>query len=145
MVWFGLFLPPPVLSAESSMEDRSHLQTQTRKRSFNNSHRIGEEGDNDDAGDGDGDVEVWKSFTKSFRQVQSVLDQNRVLIQQVNENHQSKIPHNLTKNVALIQEINVNFSKVVSLYSGLSSNFSNIFHQRRDFVAGRSNSGNGKG
>ncbi|KAF8396939.1 hypothetical protein HHK36_018574 [Tetracentron sinense] len=82
---------------------------------------------------------------KSFRQVQSVLDQNRVLIQQVNENHQSKIRDNLTKNVALIREINGNISKVVSLYSSLSSNFSNIFHQRPGILDGTSNDVNSKG
>ncbi|RVW42290.1 Protein early flowering 4 [Vitis vinifera] len=65
----------------------------------------------------------------TVEQVQSVLDRNRVLIQQVNENHQSKIPDNLVKNVALIQEINGNISKVVSLYSDLSTNFSGVFHQ----------------
>ncbi|KAF9599113.1 hypothetical protein IFM89_035392 [Coptis chinensis] len=77
-----------------------------------------------------GDVELWETFSKSFNQVQSVLDQNRVLIQQVNENHQSKLPDNLTKNVSLIREINGNISTVVSLYSKLSANFTHVFHQR---------------
>ena len=61
-----------------------------------------------------GSAEVCESFNDNFRKVQSVLDRNRVLIQQVNDNHQSKIPDNLVKNVALIQEINGNISKVVS-------------------------------
>ncbi|GER54470.1 ELF4-like 4 [Striga asiatica] len=77
----------------------------------------------DGAQDG-GDPAVWAAFTENFRQVQSVLDRNRVLIQQVNENHQSKIHENMVKNVALIQEINGNITKVVSLYSHLSENFS---------------------
>ncbi|KAI3419470.1 Elf4 domain-containing protein, partial [Psidium guajava] len=76
------------------------------------------------------DPEVWEMFSKSFRQVQAVLDRNRALIQQVNENHQSKTADNMVKNVALIQEINQNVSKVVSLYSDLSLNFSSAFHQR---------------
>ncbi|XP_021295756.1 protein EARLY FLOWERING 4 [Herrania umbratica] len=80
----------------------------------------------------EGDPEVWATFDKSFKQVQSVLDRNRALIQQVNENHQSKIPDNMVKNVALIQELNGNISKVVSLYSDLSSNFSTVFHHRND-------------
>ncbi|KAF7849666.1 hypothetical protein BT93_L0420 [Corymbia citriodora subsp. variegata] len=50
------------------------------------------------------DPEVWKMFSKSFRQVQTVLDQNRALIRQVNENHRSKSADNMVKNVALIQE-----------------------------------------
>ncbi|KAG6792795.1 hypothetical protein POTOM_001954 [Populus tomentosa] len=58
------------------------------------------------------DVEAWDTLSKSFKQVQSVLDRNRDLIQQVNANHQSKIPDNLVKNVSLIREINGNISKV---------------------------------
>ncbi|MBA0778497.1 hypothetical protein Gotri_006354 [Gossypium trilobum] len=81
-----------------------------------------------DSEDVNGDPEIWASFDQSFKQVQSVLDRNRVLIQQVNDNHQSKIPHNMIENVALIQELNGNISKVVSLYSDLSSNFSTAFH-----------------
>ncbi|XP_054818345.1 protein ELF4-LIKE 1-like [Prosopis cineraria] len=64
-------------------------------------------GDDDDTADDEQcDAEVWDKLSLSFRQAQLVLDQNRVLIQQVNENHQSKIPDNLVKNVALIGQIN---------------------------------------
>lgn len=87
--------------------------------------------DSDDDEEEECDVEVWEMLSKSFIQAQSVLDQNRVLINQVNENHQSKIADNLTKNVALIREINTNISKVLSIYSDLSLNFSTIVHQRR--------------
>ena len=87
---------------------------------------------NQDSEEVDGDPEVWATFDKSFKQVQSVLDRNRVLIQQVNENHQSKIPDNMVKNVALIQELNGNISKVVSLYSDFSSNFTTMFDQQND-------------
>ena len=87
--------------------------------------------DSDDDEEEECDVEVWEMLSKSFIQVQSVLDQNRVLINQVNENHQSKIADNLAKNVALIREINTNISKVLSIYSDLSLNFSTIVHQRR--------------
>ncbi|KAI3470877.1 hypothetical protein Pfo_027540 [Paulownia fortunei] len=74
-----------------------------------------------------GDPAVWAAFTENFRQVQSVLDRNRVLIQQVNENHQSKIHDNLVKNV-------------VSLYSNLSGNFSSVVHQQSAAGDGKSNS-----
>ncbi|KAF8010612.1 hypothetical protein BT93_J1299 [Corymbia citriodora subsp. variegata] len=77
------------------------------------------------------DAEVWEMLSASFLQVQSVLDRNRVLISQVNENHQSKVPDNLAKNVALIREINGNISKVQSIYSDLSVNFSGVVQQRR--------------
>ncbi|KAL8129955.1 hypothetical protein V2J09_019110 [Rumex salicifolius] len=79
--------------------------------------------------DEDCDLEVWKTLSNSFNQVQSLLDQNNLLIQQVNENQQSKIPDNIAKNVALIREINANISKVVSLYSDLSADFSSMIHQ----------------
>ncbi|KAD3068199.1 hypothetical protein R6Q59_017852 [Mikania micrantha] len=82
-------------------------------------------------GEEDCDAEAWETLNKGFIEAQSVLDQNRLLIQQVNENHQSKIPDNLVKNVALIQEINGNISKVRSVYSNLSMNFSKFVHQRR--------------
>ncbi|XP_047318390.1 protein ELF4-LIKE 1-like [Impatiens glandulifera] len=75
--------------------------------------------------------EAWKTLNKSFRQVQSILDHNRVLIQLVNENHQSQLPHKLVNNVALIREINANIGKVASLYSDLSINFSNLIHQHK--------------
>ncbi|CAN6472329.1 unnamed protein product [Victoria cruziana] len=72
-------------------------------------------------------VKIWEAFRQRFLQVQSVLDQNRVLISQVNENHQSRLPDNLSKNVALIREVNSNISKIVSLYADLSSNFSRMY------------------
>lgn len=104
--------------------------------------------DDSDGEPEEGSAEVWGTFNDSFRKVQSVLDRNRVLIQQVNDNHQSRIPDNLLKNVALIQEINGNISKVVSLYSDLSSNFSSAFHQRNENEneeAVATKKGNGKG
>ncbi|XP_028784733.1 uncharacterized protein LOC114740695 isoform X2 [Neltuma alba] len=67
----------------------------------------GGDGDDGDSADGEQcDAEVWDKLTRSFHQAQSVLDQNRALIQQVNENHRSKIPDNLVKNVALIGQLN---------------------------------------
>lgn len=119
--------------AESSMDDSFNIQTLTKRPSFNSTAATTTSAKKrsfrtDDGNSGDG--EVWGNFTDSFRQVQFVLDRNRMLIQQVNENHQSKIADNMVKNVALIQEINENISKVVLLYSHLSENFSSVFHQR---------------
>eukprot|EP00268_Persea_americana_P019118 TRINITY_DN19788_c0_g1_i1.p1 TRINITY_DN19788_c0_g1~~TRINITY_DN19788_c0_g1_i1.p1 ORF type:complete len:159 (+),score=37.39 TRINITY_DN19788_c0_g1_i1:135-611(+) len=71
--------------------------------------------------------QLLEAFGNSFLQVQTVLDQNRALITQVNDNHQSKLPENLSRNVALIRQINANIAKAVSIYSDLSANFSNIF------------------
>ena len=122
------------------MEDTFQNLTQPRNSTTTaaapKNHSLGCEDDNDDdeekaAKDDECDKEVWDTLRKSFRQVQSVLDQNRALIQQVNENHQSKLPDHLVKNVDLIREINGNISKIMSLYSDLSVNFSNIVQQRR--------------
>ncbi|GMH04200.1 hypothetical protein Nepgr_006039 [Nepenthes gracilis] len=125
----------------SNGDDHNHQHHNDRLKTLTataattgNSHWLNGFLDDVTAADGvndDCNSEVWNEFAKSFSQVQSVLDRNRVLIQQVNENHQSKIPDNLLKNVSLIQEINGNISKVVSLYSDLSTNFSSMFHQRK--------------
>ncbi|KAG9156295.1 hypothetical protein Leryth_009159 [Lithospermum erythrorhizon] len=75
---------------------------------------------------GDGtqiDNKVMQSFQKSFGQVQNILDQNRLLINEINQNHESKLPDNLSRNVGLIRELNNNIRRVVDLYAVLSSNF----------------------
>ncbi|KAI5576337.1 hypothetical protein BDE02_09G038600 [Populus trichocarpa] len=68
------------------------------------------------------DAEAWDTLSKIH---------NSDLIKQVNANHQSKIPDNLVKNVSLIREINGNITKVMSIYSDLSFNVSNIVEERR--------------
>ncbi|KAJ4833921.1 Protein ELF4-LIKE 4 [Turnera subulata] len=70
------------------------------------------------------DGKVMQTFQKSFVQVQDILDQNRLLINEINQNHESKIPDNLTRNVGLIKELNNNIRRVVDLYADLSSSFS---------------------
>ncbi|XP_015080124.1 protein EARLY FLOWERING 4 [Solanum pennellii] len=87
----------------------------------------------------EGNSDVWNNFSNRFRQVQSVLDRNRSLIQQVNENHQSRTNDNMVQNVSLIQELNGNISKVVSLYSDISTNFSTMFGQGNDFIGDDTN------
>ncbi|XP_061376637.1 protein EARLY FLOWERING 4 [Gastrolobium bilobum] len=129
-------------AAESTMEDPSnrHRPKKNRRRrhpSTTVNTTTGEsDGEVEEAEDGD--PEVWANLNKSFRQVQSVLDRNRELIQQVNENQQSRIADNMVKNVSLIQELNGNISKVVSLYSDLNSNFTNVCHQRSNNSANNS-------
>lgn len=91
-----------------------------------------------DGGDGEEeecDAEAWEMLSRCFREVQMALDQNRALIQEVNENQQSKVPDKLAKNVALIREINGNIARVVGLYSDLSVNFGGLVHQRRALSA----------
>lgn len=66
---------------------------------------------------------VLGSFQKSFLQVQSILDQNRLLINEINQNHNSKTPDNLSRNVDLIRELNNNIRQAVDLYGDLSVSF----------------------
>nr|GEX48488.1 protein early flowering 4-like [Tanacetum cinerariifolium] len=82
-------------------------------------------------GNDDSENEAWMTLSKSLKEAQSALDKNRLLIQQVNENHQSKISENMVKNVALIKEINGNISKVSDVYSSLSVNFASFVRDRR--------------
>ena len=69
------------------------------------------------------DGKVLQTFQKSFGQVQNILDQNRLLINEINQNHESKIPDNLSRNVSLIRELNNNITRVVDHYAGLSTTF----------------------
>lgn len=69
------------------------------------------------------DPKILQTFQKSFVQVQSILDDNRLLISEINHNHESKIPDNLSRNVGLIRDLNNNVRRVVDLYANLS-NFS---------------------
>ncbi|KAJ0987518.1 hypothetical protein J5N97_005874 [Dioscorea zingiberensis] len=62
------------------------------------------------------DNKVLQAFQKNFGQVQSILDQNRLLINEINQNHESKVPDNLSRNVGLIRELNNNIRRVVDLY-----------------------------
>lgn len=69
------------------------------------------------------DGKVAQAFQKSFVQVQSILDRNRLLINEINKNHESKLPDNLNRNVGLIRELNSNIRQVVELYADLSAAF----------------------
>ncbi|XP_057467630.1 protein ELF4-LIKE 3-like isoform X1 [Actinidia eriantha] len=69
------------------------------------------------------DNKVLQTFQRSFVQVQNILDQNRLLINEINQNHESKIPDNLSRNVGLIRELNNNIRRVVDLYADLSTSF----------------------
>ncbi|CAI9778710.1 unnamed protein product [Fraxinus pennsylvanica] len=106
------------------MDDNFQIKATANRQN----HRYNGGGDDNEDGEEEAscDVEAWGILSKGFNEVQTLLNQNRVLIQQVNENHQSKIPDNLAKNVDLIKEINGNISKVLGLYSNMSTNFSSV-------------------
>ncbi|KAL4280207.1 hypothetical protein GQ457_03G046890 [Hibiscus cannabinus] len=78
------------------------------------------------------DGKVVQTFQKSFVQVQNILDQNRLLINEINQNQESKIPDNLSRNIGLIRELNNNIRRVVGLYADLSSSF-NTTSEEDDF------------
>ncbi|KAI3891303.1 hypothetical protein MKX03_004728 [Papaver bracteatum] len=92
---------------------------------------------------------VIATFQKSFIQVQNILDQNRLLINEINANHESKLPHNLSRNVGLIRELNNNIRTVVHLYDQLSTSFAKsmdnnniqLSSQEADSAATTSNGG----
>ncbi|KAL6846102.1 hypothetical protein ACP4OV_023550 [Aristida adscensionis] len=64
-----------------------------------------------------------QALQHSFGEVQGILEHNRVLIQEINQNQESRDPDGLTRNVALIRELNTNISRVVGLYADLSGSF----------------------
>ncbi|KAI4377466.1 hypothetical protein MLD38_015085 [Melastoma candidum] len=63
-------------------------------------------------------------FCGSFVQVQSLLDQNRLLIDEISRNQESRVPADLARNIGLIRELNHNFRRVVDLYAVLSTGLS---------------------
>ncbi|GLJ21761.1 hypothetical protein SUGI_0406100 [Cryptomeria japonica] len=69
------------------------------------------------------DDKVWQNFQKSFSEVQNILDQNRQLINEINQNQESMIPDNLSRSAVMIRDLNNNIGKVAALYSDLSTTF----------------------
>uniref|UniRef100_A0ACD5X639 Uncharacterized protein n=1 Tax=Avena sativa TaxID=4498 RepID=A0ACD5X639_AVESA len=86
------------------------------------------------------DGKLIQTFHKSFVQVQSILDQNRMLISEINQNHESRAPDSLTRNVGLIRELNNNIRRVVGLYADLSASFAH-----RGAMDGASSEGDSSG
>ncbi|XP_027124641.1 protein ELF4-LIKE 3-like isoform X1 [Coffea eugenioides] len=86
------------------------------------------------------DGKVVQTFQKSFLQVQNILDQNRLLINEINQNHESKIPDHLTRNVGLIRELNNNIRRVVDLYADLSNSFAKTMEVSSEDSAGTTKS-----
>ncbi|KAK9838494.1 hypothetical protein WJX81_002771 [Elliptochloris bilobata] len=58
--------------------------------------------------------------------VQDILDQNKVLINEINSNHEARTPEALARNVVLIQELNSNVSKVLDMYSELTESLTQL-------------------
>ncbi|KAJ9534591.1 hypothetical protein QJQ45_022190 [Haematococcus lacustris] len=58
--------------------------------------------------------------------VDDLLDQNKLLIAEINQNHELKTPDALVRNVVLIKQLNVNVSRVVTLYSELAQQIESL-------------------
>ncbi|CAI9114399.1 OLC1v1015116C2 [Oldenlandia corymbosa var. corymbosa] len=91
------------------------------------------------------DSKVVQTFQKSFGQVQNILDQNRLLINEINQNHESKIPDNLSRNVGLIRELNNNIRRVVDLYADLSHSFTKSMEVSSEGDSGGTTKSDGRG
>lgn len=62
----------------------------------------------------------WPGADK-FIEVQVLLDKNVVLIHQINENHATRSPEALQRNVMLIKELNSNVQRITELYQQLAA------------------------
>mmetsp|Transcript_31798 Transcript_31798/g.38445 ORF Transcript_31798/g.38445 Transcript_31798/m.38445 type:complete len:91 (-) Transcript_31798:1356-1628(-) len=67
--------------------------------------------------------QAWPTSCEKFMAVQTILDRNKLLIDEINANHHSGSEERLEHNVSLIRELNTNILKVVDLYKELSSSF----------------------
>lgn len=70
----------------------------------------------------------WPGLEK-FNVVQDYLEKNKLLITEINNNHEIRTPDGLARNVYLIRELNSNVSKVVELYKELSTSLEQHHNQ----------------
>lgn len=71
----------------------------------------------------DSGVDVRTFASEKFNDVQDLLDHNKVLINEINQNHEERTPEALARNVLLIRELNKNVAKVVTIYKEVSGEF----------------------
>lgn len=70
--------------------------------------------------------QIWPAV-KQFQDVQDVLDRNRVLIAEINHNHQLGTNVALERNVPMLRELNGNIAKAVQLYKEAADSFVSAF------------------
>lgn len=58
-----------------------------------------------------------------FNTVQELLNQNKLLINEITSNQEQRTPEGLARNVLLIRELNANVAKVVQMYKEISDEF----------------------
>ena len=61
----------------------------------------------------------WPGFSR-LEAVQEILDRNKLLISEINYNHELRTPESLLRNVTLIRELNGNMATVVEAYRQLA-------------------------
>jgi hypothetical protein len=74
--------------------------------------------ENDNGRDKNGEV------MQALQQVQRILERNRMIIQEISDNYEDREAGSLSRNIALIRELNSNTACIMQLNSGLSSSFS---------------------
>ena len=84
--------------------------------------------ENGGGGGGESNGKAVQALQRSFGEVQGLLEHNRMLIQEIGQNHEAREAGGLNRNVALIRELNSNIARVVNLYADLSSSFSRSLH-----------------
>lgn len=67
-------------------------------------------------------IEIWPQV-RQFQDVQDVLDRNRLLIAEINHNHQLGTNVALERNVPMLRELNGNIAKVVQSYKEAADSF----------------------
>ncbi|CAA7394956.1 unnamed protein product [Spirodela intermedia] len=72
-------------------------------------------------GEGEGQVakKSHKALQKFLQEAQIILDQNQLLINEVNKNHESANPEDLGRNCGLIRQLYDNLKRVTDLYGGV--------------------------
>jgi hypothetical protein len=67
-------------------------------------------------------TEIWPQV-RLFQDVQDILDRNRLLIAEINHNHQLGTNVALERNVPMLRELNSNIGRVVQSYKEAADSF----------------------
>jgi Early Flowering 4 domain len=80
-------------------------------------------------------AQIWPAV-KQFQEVQDILERNRLLIAEINHNHQQGTHVALERNVPMLRELNQNIAKVLELYKEAADSFVQSFQTPTGAVAG---------
>eukprot|EP00250_Pteridium_aquilinum_P035360 c9245_g1_i1 orf=2-373(-) len=82
------------------------------------------------------EARLLKTFHKGFEEVQTIFNQNTVLICEINCNQKDSGQGALERNIDLIRELNNNMGQVVRLYATISAEFVKTINGDNGFVDG---------